>query len=181
MSSTIPKTEPISVRIGDSWQWRREDLANYPASAWVLSYHFRNADSYFDINATADGDDFAINVDPIATGAFVAGRYTWYAIVTDGTDRYSVGEGTTEVLPDVATAAAYDGRSWARRMLDAVEAALENRATKEELDLIGATLGDTGYTRDRAGLIKLRTSLELEVRRAEKNESPMRRIVTRFH
>ena len=169
------------LRAGDTWQWRREDLSDYPASTWTLTYYFRNASNYFNVVASADGDAHAIEVAAATTAAFVAGRYYWYAMVTDGTDRFGVDEGVVQLGADVSAAAVYDGRSWSRRMLDYVEAALENRATEDQLDLINATLADEGYTRDRSGLITLRSKLETEVKRAELNNNGLRRILARFH
>ena len=181
MAATIPTTEPDSLRAGDTWQWRRDDLSDYPASTWSLVYHFRNADQYFDVNAGADADAFLISVPAATTATRTPGRYTWYAMVTDGTDRFNVDEGSVELLADVSAAAAYDGRNWSRRMLDYVEAALESRASADQLDLINATLADEGYTRDREGLIRLRSALEIEVKRTEKGVGALRRIVTRFN
>lgn len=179
MTYPIPTSEPQTLRAGDSWQWIRADLSDYPASTWSLVYHFRNASAFFDINASASGDAFAVDVVPATTAALTPGRYDWYAFVSDGTDRHQVGSGATEVLADVATGAAFDGRQWAQRMLDYVEAALENRATKDQLDLINATISDQGITRDRAGLITLRSQLEVEVKRVN-GTGTLKRIVTRF-
>ena len=74
----IPTSEPDSLRIGDTWQWRREDLFDYPASAWTLIYYFRNATSHFDVTASADGSYFAVTVAK-ATTAALAAKYPLYA------------------------------------------------------------------------------------------------------
>ena len=52
MAASIPTTEPTSLRAGNTWQWRREDLSDYPASTWTLTYHFRNRTSHFDVVAS---------------------------------------------------------------------------------------------------------------------------------
>ena len=181
MAYEIPTTEPTSARAGDTWQWVRTDLSDYPASTWSLVYHFRNATDYFDVSASADGDTFAVDVDPATTGPIAAGRYDWFAFVSAAGERYQIDAGAITVLADVASAAAFDARGWSRRMLDYVEAALENRATEDQLDLINATIADRGFTRDRAGLLTLRSQLETEVKRAEGTGGKLQRIVTRFN
>ena len=180
MTHPTPTTEPAELRAGDTWAWRRSDLSNYPAPTWSLSYLFRNAANNFDIAAAADGADHLVSVAPAASAAFPAGSYHWYAFVTDGVDKHQVDAGALEVLPDISAAAAYDGRSWAKRVLDAVEAALENRATADQLDLINATAETGGFTRDRMGLLTMRSKFQLEVNRVN-GTGGARRIVARFN
>lgn len=163
MARTVPTTEPASLRAGDTWEWRREDLGDYPAPTWVLSYHFRSAASYFDVTATADGAAHAVSVAMATTSGRIAGWYDWTALVTDGTSRYEIGRGRAEVLPNIATAAAVDGRTFARRMLDAIEAAMENRADADQLDMVTAQLESRSITRDKSGLMLLRDRFRAEV------------------
>lgn len=182
MAHQIPTTEPAELRAGDTWQWRRDDLADYPASAWSLTYHFRNAAGDFDVNASADGDSFAVNVAKATTGALTAGKYHWYAFVDNGTERYQVDAGELEVLADVAGAGPYDGRKFAQRMLEAIEARLEGRASDDQLDLIAGTAEGLGYTREpgRDGLLAMRSQFALEVKRVN-GTGGARRIVASFH
>lgn len=172
MSADIPTTEPTSLRAGDTWAWRREDLSDYPASGWTLVYHFRNASTYFDVTAAADGDAYAVSVAKASTGK-TPGWYDWVAVVTDtgNTERYEVDRGRVEILANYAAAAVLDGRSWARKMLDYIESALLSRATADQLDLVNATLADRGIQRDKAGLITLRSQFKAEVAREEHAEA----------
>jgi hypothetical protein len=94
--------------------------------------------------------------------------------------RHQVGTGTLRILPDLSLAAAYDPRSWAKRMLDAVEAMLEARATTDQLDLVDTTLGDRGMKRDRSSLIELRSQLQIEVQRETGQRPRVQRILARF-
>lgn len=131
MAADIPTTEPASLRAGDTWKWLRT-LDDYPASApWTLKYRFKNAAGGFEIVASASGNDHAVSVTAATTAAYAAGSYTWTAWVEGGSsEKYSVGEGTLDVLPDyragVATVALED-RSHAAKMLAAIEAWLEAR------------------------------------------------------
>lgn len=182
MAFTVPTTEPASLRAGDTWAWTRGDLSDYPASTWTLTYYFRNATSHFNVSATADGDSFAVEVLPATTAAIVPGWYEWFAFVSDGTDRHQVATGRSEVLQDVTNAVPFDGRSWARRMLDYVEAALESRASTDQLDLVMAQLDQRTLTRDKGGLITLRSMLQADVRREEQATTGYKggRLLVRF-
>jgi hypothetical protein len=163
----IPTSEPTELRAGDTWAWRREDLSDYPASAgWTLTYYFRNATHKFDVAATSDGDAFAVAVAKANTGK-TPGWYDWLAVVTSTTERFEVATGRTQVLYNLAADAVYDGRTFARTLLDYVEAALLNRATTDQLDTVNAALGDRSLQRDKAGLITLRSQLKSEVTRED--------------
>lgn len=183
----IPTTEPTSLRAGDTWAWRREDLSDYPAgSGWGLTYYCRNAAAHFDISATADGDAYTVTVAMATTADIVAGDYDWVAVVESATERHEVDRGRLTILPDYSAAAALDGRSFARTLLAAVEAELLSRGSSGRLDLVTSTLADRSLTRDATGLIKLRSQLLAEVTR-EENAERMRqglgsrnRVLVRF-
>lgn len=145
---TTPNTEPTELRAGDLWEWRREDLAaDYPASAWALTYRFKNAAGGFEVVATADGDAFAVSV-PAATSAAIAdGEYYWQVRATNGAAAHTVDSGTTRVLPNLfagTASAASDQRSHARRTLEAIQAVIEGRATTDQQQY---TIGDRALTR----------------------------------
>lgn len=166
MASTATR-EPSSLRAGTTVRWRREDLTDYPAPGWVLVYHLRNAGGFIDIAAAADGTAHAVDIDAGTSATYTPGTYTWHAFVSDGTDRFEVGHSQVEILPDVTLAAAHDGRVWARKVLDSVEAVLLDRATADQLDLVASVIGDVSMTRDRSALLELRSQLRAEARREE--------------
>lgn len=118
--------EPTSFTAGDTLSWTKS-LSDYPASAsWVLHYRLINAAGKFDITGTASGDDHLISILASATATYTAGTYSWQAYVTKGVERYTVGTGTVNVLPDLAAqSAGYDNRSPARKALDALNAGLQ--------------------------------------------------------
>jgi hypothetical protein len=164
----IPNTEPTSLRAGDTWAWTRT-LSDYPASAWTLTYYFRNATAKFDIAASADGDSYSVTVAKASSGK-IPGWYDWIAFVESATERHQVGAGRTQVLANLAADTVHDGRTFARRMLDAIESALESRATGDQLDMIGAATGDRNISRDKDRLMMMRTQFKLEVRAEEDKE-----------
>lgn len=137
MAATVPTTEPLEARAGLTWAWTRS-LSDYPASAgWTLTYWLKRLSATganFSIVATASGADYAVSVSAATTSAYTADEYSWVAVVSKAGDAYEVDRGTLEVLPRYDQAANLDDRSHARKMLDAIEAVLENRATSDVLE-----------------------------------------------
>lgn len=136
-ASEIPRNEPLEARAGLTWQWRREDLStDYPASTWTLKYWFKKTGSTqanFSITASADGSSFAVNTAAATTAGYTAGDYTWSAVVTGGsTEAYEVDRGRLKILARYDQAANLDDRSHARKMLEAIEALLENRSSVDQ-------------------------------------------------
>lgn len=132
--STPPTNEPQKLRAGDTWEWDRE-LSDYPAATWTLTYsmHLRASTSAkITITAGASGDTHQVRLAKAVTAAFGAGVYDWIATVDDGTERFEVDSGSLEILPDLMAESATDHRTFWKKQLDAIEAVLDNRATKGE-------------------------------------------------
>lgn len=132
MTARIAITEPDKVRAGDTWAWTRQDLADYPSSAWTLKYALKNASSAINITATADGSGYAVSVSMASTASHPPGKYRWVAWVESATERFDVDTGWIEVLPKYDTTTALDDRGHARRTLEAIEAVIEGRATLDQ-------------------------------------------------
>lgn len=158
MAITLPTSEPSRVRAGDTVAWVKS-LADYPANAgWTLSYRAVNASGAIDITTAASGADHRVNVAPATSAVWVAGDYTLLAWVTDGTDRVTLPPAKITILPNLAavSAAGYDARSQAKKMLDAIDAALLSLASGERLAVIEAECAARRVKYDLTGLMKLR-------------------------
>jgi hypothetical protein len=183
MAASIPSVEPASARAGDTWQWTR-DLGDYPATDWTVTYTFWTATAAFSAVASADGTTHSISLPPATTAAYAAGRYQWTARVSDGTDVFTVGSGTLQVLP--AVGAAMDTRSHARIMLDALNAVLESRATDGDIDVVRTAVGDRATDWDPNTLVKLRQQYasavvaEEDAARIARGEQSARFVGVRF-
>lgn len=128
-----PSNEPETVTAGDLVEWRREDLVDkYPAATWTLTYALQSPAARIDITASAQGGYFTVVVSAATSAAWAPGGYTWQAYVTSGTDRHMVDHGRIEVLPNFAAIKHHDGRTHARRVLDAIEACIEGKATRDQ-------------------------------------------------
>ena len=122
------------MRAGDFLTWTKS-FTDYPANdGWVLSYTLINATNKISIPASASGADHLVAVTAVNSAAYAAGIYTWMARVTKATEIYTVGQGTIEVLPNLAALTTFDGRSHARTMVEAIEAAIQGRASALQLE-----------------------------------------------
>jgi hypothetical protein len=141
----------------------------YPASAgWTLTYVLTPqaaGGTSITFTATASGDDYLIEVSAATTAAWTAGAYSWASAVSKAGERFTVDDGSITIRPDPFTATSLDNRSHARKMLDAIEAALESRATASQLDLLELTIYSRSSKRDPSVLMKARSQYIAEVAR----------------
>lgn len=185
MAYTTPTREPTQARAGDTWRWQRS-LPDYPAGAWVLVYTLFSADDVISLTAEAAGLEHLIDVGPSTTAAYTPGRFDWVAHVTDGTDRHQVGAGVLAILPDLSAASAHDGRSHARRMLDAINALLEGRASSGDLDVVRVAYRDDHVEHDLTRLLQLRAQYAAAVAAEDaaaavaRGDNPGRHVRVRF-
>jgi hypothetical protein len=126
---------------GDTLEFTVE-VTDYPASdGWTLKYRLTprfSAPTQAPVTLTAatnaDGKSYDITVAPATTAAWTAGFYTWARWVEKAGARQTLDEsGQLEVKSDPAlTTQGHDARSHARKMLDAIEATLQGKATKDQ-------------------------------------------------
>ena len=121
---TTPTSEPSAIVAGDTITWQRS-LADYPATAWTLKYRAVNAGANIQITGTASGTDHLVNVAAGTSAAWAAGTYDITGWVENGgaSERHTVYTGRIEIKPNLATQTAYDARSTARKIHDALVAA----------------------------------------------------------
>lgn len=107
-------------------------LTAYPAPDWVLSALLRGP-STIDLVASAEGSQHRFVANGAATKDWTPGVYRYSLRATQGDDVEQIDSGTVEILADVADIV--DGTllvSHARKVLDAIEAVLEKRATQDQ-------------------------------------------------
>lgn len=123
---------PEKITKGDSISWNDVPTSDNlgaelsPSDGWTLNYALRGSSS-LDLVATVDGDKWLISIDSTQSSLLSPGFLYWQAFVTKGSDRRTVGSGRIEILEDLAsTTGTYDGRSQARKDLDAVQVAIRS-------------------------------------------------------
>ena len=124
---------PKIITVGTSVSWGFF-LTDFPASSWDLTYSLTMPGRSISISAVADGDNFLIELPYADTALYKAGVYDYQAHVDNGEERYLVDSGTVTITDDLSTkTCGNDGRTHTKRVLDAIEAVIENRASKTQL------------------------------------------------
>ncbi len=184
-SANFPEHEPDELIIGDRWMWKRADLgADYPPASYSLKYSLRAegaGSTEIEINASESGADYVVEVASATTAGYTADTYAWQAYITRTSDsqRVLVDSGTVKIVAnrDASTA---DPRTHAKIVLEAIEAVIESRASKdqEEYAINGRSLKRTPLK----DLIMLRTTYRAEVaaETAAANGTGSKKIVFRF-
>lgn len=189
-SANYSTIEPATLVVGDRVAWKRTDLgADYPPASYTLKYSARKdgaGATEIEITATASGSTYLIEVSKTTTLTWIPGRYHWQAYIVRNSDseRVTVGSGTFDVKPnrDLSTD---DPRSHARKVVEAIEAVIEGRATKDQMSysIAGRTLEKTPIPE----LLTLRDRYRAEVQSEDFQESLKRtgvnpsRIGVRFN
>ena len=136
-STNYPTTEPSELVIGDYWAWKRSDLADdYPIATYDWSYNAileGSGTTKFSISASESGTEYIIEVASAVTTTYTAGIYHWTGYITRTADseRIALDSGTFKLVPNTAISTA-DPRSHVKKTLDALEAMIEGRATKDQ-------------------------------------------------
>lgn len=141
-------------------------VPDYPATdGYTLTYRLVRRDAAgtaITITASPNGSDYEVSELPATTAAWAAGKYTWAAYASKASERHTVDQGEIEIKADPgAVTAPYDNRSHARKVLEAIEAVLEGRATvdQQEVAIAGRSLKMTPI----ADLLKMRETYRIEV------------------
>lgn len=169
-------TEPTQLVIGDSMLWERTE-SQYSAQEWHGVYTLFNVANNYTIKAGANYNAFAVFVGASVTNKWSAGAYDWTFHVTNINNpeiRHTLANGRMRLLPNPALGAAIDGRSHAERMLVLIEAAIEGKASADQLALLKASHNNRDFEQNPELLMKWRDVYKGEVRRAEQ-ETAMRR------
>ena len=139
MTNETPTTEPAAIISGDTVTWK-QSLPAYPSSqGWALKYALRSNLGKIDITSSASGDDHLINVTAAVSGAWPPGTYPYQKYVEKGEgvtlERVTLGMGSLIVSPNFAAmTTATETRTWARRCLDKIEAVIEGRCSRSDLE-----------------------------------------------
>jgi hypothetical protein len=134
------------------------------SDGWTLKYVAVGKLGIISITASADddnADDFKFSASAATTGAYTAGDYQWQLVATLTTTRYTIATGIVTVLDNIAgRSALYDNRSHAKKVLDAIEAVIEGRASQDQM---GYTIAGRSLSRTPLqDLMRLRAMFKAE-------------------
>lgn len=187
-SSNYPEKEPEELIAGDRWAWKRTDLnADYDNSLYTLKYSARlegvsgTSSIEIEITASASGNDYLIEVAAATTAAYTVGTYHWQAYITRDSDseRVTIQDGIFRIIAD-RDEATTDPRTHAKITLEAIEAVIENRATKDQMSytIAGRSLGRMEIE----DLMKFRMTYKAEVAVEDRaaNSKGSRKVLVRL-
>ena len=179
MTDTLTVT-PTTITAGNSVTWVIT-LDDYPASVWTLSYVLLNSSAKVTITSSADGESHSVSVAAATSAEYAAGEYRYTALVTDGTDRFTVETGSITILPDPAEQDTYDGRTFAEICLENIEAVISGKATQDNMaySIAGRSLSKYSWEE----LLSARNSFRSEVavgKRKASGKSSGQRVLVRF-
>jgi len=146
-----PVQEPDRLVTGDRFAWQRPDLVtDYPLADYTMTYHFSQDSGgggthHFTLSSTEANDNYYFEKPSSETTNLVAGDWKWqlYAIRTSDSERVTLDYGITKFsLGELDTN--NDLRSHAKKVLDAIEAVIEGRAT---IDQSSFSLGGRSLSR----------------------------------
>lgn len=123
---------PETLRVGDTWFFELQ-YGDYPAGTWDLKVYFGSLVDTFSATATANGNAHRFTVAATTTADYVPGGYSYQIRAEHSTDGrvFTVGEGYVDLLAPMSEQA--DHRDRVKKVLDAIDAVLENRATNDHL------------------------------------------------
>lgn len=144
-------------------------LTCHPAPDWSVSLIMRKAGagSAIVVNGSAEGTQHRLRKESAVTATWAPAVYSYVLRATSASDVVDVESGTLTIKPDLATISDsnFDPRNHVRKVLSAIEATIEGRASKDQERYVinNRELWRTPI----ADLLKLRSFYLEELRREE--------------
>ncbi|VWX56711.1 hypothetical protein [Sphingorhabdus sp. 109] len=136
--SNILSAMPSRLVAGDSLTLALVQAAQeYPAGAgWAAKLTLVPIAGGMPLEITGSGGsvDWSFSVSSAQTAALAAGLFRWSTSAVNAGERTTLDSGQIQVLPDPA-GSDVDARSHARKVLDALNATIEGRATTTQLEV----------------------------------------------
>ncbi len=125
---------PASMVQGDTLSMLMT-LGDYDASTWTLTYTLVKDAKQITFSGSDDGSgNHEFSILPTTTTDWSAGTYHYQGRVSDGTDTHTVDTGSIEIKASFADhTSGLDARSSTKQILDALEATIQGKASKDQL------------------------------------------------
>ena len=171
---------PSEIRAGDTVKWRDESATDVfgndiDSSSWSLKYYLRtNTASEGHISTgSAFGQGWEFTISATDSAGFAAGSWFFQAIAEKGSEKITLGAGRFTVsaaLEYSGTPGAFDGRSQAKKDLEAVQAAIRTLIAGGAVQEY--KIGNRNLKRyDLGDLMQLEAQLKAEVARQGKADA----------
>jgi len=120
---------PKEIYAGGTYYWI-EQVDEYPASSYSLKIILRNGEQKIEINTTSSGNNYEVNISNSQSASWIAGEYECVYYFYNSSEHKFVNAGYIKILPNILT---NSNKLKEEIVLEAIEAAIERRATKEQL------------------------------------------------
>lgn len=123
---------PTEIRANFNLTFEVEDVASDVPNGYTPKFVLGGATSLTK-DGEVDGDNIVFELVPTDTTNFTTGQY-WYHIVAENGagGRVFIAEGTVWLVGKITGTGAYDGRSVAEKVLEAIDATMLGKATKDQ-------------------------------------------------
>ena len=161
-----------SFSAGDTLKIEK-NIDGFPSMEFGIAISLRAPGSAIDIKEGAEGvtiahngTGFLITVSSATTKTWKSGCHSYAVYMIKGDERYTVEVGHVEIKPDIEAQTDYDGRSHVKKVLDAIEAVIEKRASNDQMSytIAGRSLSRIPIPE----LLKLRDVYRIEYNREMK-------------
>jgi hypothetical protein len=185
---TVPTREPEVIFQGETAEWKRAGTTDFPTgSGWTLKYYAAgNGLTAWNVTCTEDGSDYHATISATSTASMSIGTFDVQAVIQNGagTTKYPIWTGKIRVAPSIVSPSSYDSRTWAKKTLDAIEAALlafasgtTKSATIEGVTYTREAIPDLLALRDR---VRTEYQAELAAERVANGLPSRKKILVRF-
>jgi len=132
--------EAIRVFAGDTITWTRSIPGYSAADGYSAVYRLHNKDNVIGpLTCAGDGTAFTLSVSAADSAKWPAGVYRWTLHAKSTTERFLIDSGEITVEPNPDSAAPSDGRSFAQKMVEKLEALLSTLADSPHTNLSVST------------------------------------------
>lgn len=165
---------PSAVFAGDSVLFSIGFDDYSAADGWNITFDFRGKDksaiSFTSTQDSANSANHFVSLTPAITAAWIAGDYRGVGRAINGAQKFTVWQGALTVNAELNTQTDnFDTRSHARKCLDAIEAVMEGKATRDVLNTTIAGQSISRLTPDQ--LIAFRSYYRAEVAAEDAEEA----------
>jgi len=134
LAYTVRYGVPTRFAAGTTLSFKIAQVQQFPVSeSWVYKLHLLGRTSKT-VTATTSGTDYLFALAAADSTGLLPGTYRWYIRATKALESYQVGSGTMEIVLEASVADNTDSRSWAEKMLAAVESLLYGNGTIADVE-----------------------------------------------
>ena len=161
---------PEAIMRGLNAEWVIDSSAYPAADGWTVEYALINATEQHSFTSSTVDGEHKVALDAATTGSYGAGEYFYQAVAKKGTDAYPLETGHIVIKPNFKElTAGFDARPHCKKVLDAIEATLEGKASKDQARYIIGSRRLDRYTFEELLVLRDRYKAEwVRYQRAEK-------------